>query len=439
MTNLATPRPDHPSCLADAEGWEVVVQHEGLAALALDGIDDLRIAGGAQRGGHDGLGLAAGEQRRAMGARQELHATRYVPHHRRAAPVDAALSRDDGAAHDRLLELLERLAHLRLRPGVVLLAGQRLDRRGADLAHPSTTLDLVDDPIRLRDAGLGGRTDRLVESIVGGGRLPVPLRPARLRGERLDCVDGGLHPRVTEHHRIEHHRLGQHLCFRFDHQHRSLRSGDDEIQLRRRGLLEGGIENELSADVADARRAHRTVERETGHRERSRRADECGDVRVDVGVERQDGGDHLHLVAEAGREQRTQRAIDEPRGQRLLLGRPSFALEEAAGDLPRGIRLLDVVHGQRKEIPARLRRTRSDDRRQHRGIPKACKYRTGCLASDLAGFQHEVAGTERNRLLHGCHWLNLARRSARAGREAHVRGGDMGRYGSAGDVIIGRW
>ena len=74
--------------------------------------------------------------------------------------------------------------------------------------------------------------------------------------------------------------------------------------------------------------------------------------------------DDLGLVAEALGEQRPDRPVDQARGQHLLLGRPAFALEEAAGDLAGGEGLLLVVHGEREEIVAGLRLL-LDDRRWH--------------------------------------------------------------------------
>ena len=424
MPYLAATRSKHPPSLADAERREVVVQHEGLAALALDSVDDLGISGRAEGSGDDGLGFAAREQGGAVRPGQELHATRNFAHHRRATAVDAALSRNDGTAHDRLLELVERLAHLALGPAAVLLADQRLDCRVADLANQCPTLDLVDDSIRLPDSGFRVRADGLVERFVPARRLQFPPRLSRLRGKRLNRVDDGLDLLMTEHHCIEHYRLGKHVRLRLDHQHRAPGSRDDELQVRRRGLLEGRIENELLSDVADARRPHRAVERQSRHRDRGRCSDQGRDVRIDLGIEREHGGDHLHLVSKPVGKQRAQRAVDETRRQRLLFRRPSFALEEAAGNLARGIRLLDVVHRQRKEISARLRRPRTYDGRQHSGIAEAREHRARRLASDFARFQYELTRAERNRLLDGCHWLNLAMRGGAPGRGArHTSGG----------------
>ena len=54
------------------------MEQEVFLVLAADGVDDLAVARGAQRGDHDGLRLATGEQRRAVGTRQHagLHGDR---------------------------------------------------------------------------------------------------------------------------------------------------------------------------------------------------------------------------------------------------------------------------------------------------------------------------------------------------------------------------
>ena len=55
---------------------------------------------GAERGDHERLGLAAGEQRRAVGARQHADADGDRAHGARIAAVDARLAVEDLAAHD---------------------------------------------------------------------------------------------------------------------------------------------------------------------------------------------------------------------------------------------------------------------------------------------------------------------------------------------------
>jgi hypothetical protein len=65
-------------------------------------VDALCVALGAQRGDHQGLRFAAGEQRRAVGARQHAVADLDGAHGAGVAAVDAGLAGQDLAAHDRL-------------------------------------------------------------------------------------------------------------------------------------------------------------------------------------------------------------------------------------------------------------------------------------------------------------------------------------------------
>ena len=71
VADLAALGAAHAAGLADRVGREVVVQQEGLLVGALQRVDPLLVLAGAERGDHQRLGLAAGEQRRAVGARQD--------------------------------------------------------------------------------------------------------------------------------------------------------------------------------------------------------------------------------------------------------------------------------------------------------------------------------------------------------------------------------
>src|SRR5229473_2482008 len=59
------------------------------------------------------------------------------------------------------------------------------------------------------------------------------------------------------------------------------------------------------------------------------------------------------------------RAVDQPRDQRLFLGRAAFALEIAAGDAARGVEFLLVVDGERQEVDAFSPLLGGDHGRQH--------------------------------------------------------------------------
>ena len=69
-------------------------------------------------------------------------------------------------------------------------------------------------------------------------------------------------------------------------------------------------------------------------------------------VERHD----LDFVDVAGREERPDGAVDEPRGENFLGGGPAFALDEAAGELAGGVGLFAVIDGEGEEVAASDRR-----------------------------------------------------------------------------------
>ena len=199
---------------------------------------------------------------------------------------------------------------------------------------------------------------------------------------------------MAEHHGAEHHLFGQARGFGLDHEHRLRGAGDDQVQLRLGEFLARRVQQVLAVLVTDARGADGARERHAGQRQRGRGADQRRNVGVDVRIQRDHRGHDLHFIEEAVREQRTDRAIDEARGQRFLFGRPAFALEEAAGDATRGVGLLDVVDGQREEVLARHRLLGGDRGDQDDGVAHRDHHRGRGLAGDFAGFDGDGVLTE---------------------------------------------
>jgi hypothetical protein len=142
-------------------------------------------------------------------------------------------------------------------------------------------------------------------------------------------------------------------------------------------------------DVAHACSADRAAERNAGDRQRGAHADHGGDVGIDFRVERQRVDDHMHFVQEAFGEQRADRAVDQAAGQRFMFAGLGFALEEAAGNLARGIGLLDVVDRQREEILARLGRLGGDHGRQDHGAVDVDHHSAAGLTGDFARFHDD--------------------------------------------------
>ena len=368
------------------------MEHEAVFVLAHQRVDALRVALGAQRGDHQRLGLAAGEQGRAVGARQRAGADLDRAHGAGVAAVDARLAGQDLAAHDLGLDVEQQ---------VVELGGVELDAFGLQVGHHGAAGFAQGLGAGLLAADLVGGAQLFLgqvihlgdEAFVVGRGLPVPHRLAGVAHQFVDGVDRDLALVVAEHHGAEHDFLGQLLGFGLHHQHGGLGAGDDQVQVGQlaRGLAR--VEHVLAVDVADAGGADRAGERNAGDRQGGRRADHGGDVGVDLGVQRQRVDDHVHFVEEAFREQRTDRAVDQARGQRLVLARLGFTLEEAAGDLAGGVGLLDVVHRQREEILAGLGALGGHHGGQHHGVVDVDDHGPAGLAGDLAGFQRDGVGT----------------------------------------------
>ena len=121
-------------------------------------------------------------------------------------------------------------------------------------------------------------------------------------------------------------------------------------------LLVRRVDDELALDPADAHRADRPEERERRDRERGGGAVDREDVVRHDHVGRQHGADHLHLVLEALRPERPDRAVDHARRERRALGGAALALEEAARDLAGGVHPLLDVDREREEVRVRAAR-----------------------------------------------------------------------------------
>ena len=240
------------------------------------------------------------------------------------------------------------------------------------------------------DLGVGESLDARDQRFVLGWRIPVDFRLAAVAHQVMDRVDDRFHLVVAEDDGAEHDFFGQLLGFGLDHQDGGLGTGNDQVHLARLELGGGRVEDVLAIGVTDARGADRAGERHARHAQRGRCADHGGDVRIDLRIDRQHVDDDLDFVEVAFREQRTDRTVDQARGQRLFFGRTAFALEEAARDLAGCVGLLDVIDGQREEILARLGVFARYHGRQDDGVFDRHQHGAGCLTSDLAGFQGDL-------------------------------------------------
>src|SRR5690606_16751993 len=126
-------------------------------------------------------------------------------------------------------------------------------------------------------------------------------------------------------------------------------TGYDHVQAGGLELLVGRVQQVAGFRVeGHARSANRTIERDAGNGQGSRGADHRCDVRVGLLAGGDHGADDLHFVLETFREQRTDRTVDQARGQGFFFARARFTLEETAGDLARSVGFFLVVHGERE-------------------------------------------------------------------------------------------
>ena len=203
----------------------------------------------------------------------------------------------------------------------------------------------------------------------------------------MNGINNDTHLLMTKHDRTEHDLFGQLLRFGLHHQHRRLGTGHDQIQLRLGQLGNGRIEHVLAINVANTGGAHRAIEWNTCNTQRSRRANHRRDVRIDVRVDRQHMQNDLHFIEIPFREQRTNRAIDQARGQRLFFRRTAFALEKAARNTAGCISFFDVINGQWEKILTGLGVLACHNGGKNHGVFDRDHHGAGRLARDLAGFQ----------------------------------------------------
>ena len=242
------------------------MQHEAVGVAAFERVDGLLVAAGAERGDHQRLGFAAGEQGGAVGARQHAGADGDRAHGAGVAAVDARLAGQDAIAYHAGFQAVERVLDVILGDRVHVGGdqfGEGLVAHFVDRAH--ARLFLL-DVVGLLQTVLGQSLQAFHHRRVFGERLPVPCVGTGFVGQLVDCVDRGLHLGVAEHDRAQHDVFRQFHGFGFDHQHGGFGAGDDQIQRRILQLGIGRVEHVFAVDEADARGAHRTVERQAGQR-----------------------------------------------------------------------------------------------------------------------------------------------------------------------------
>ena len=231
-----------------------------------------------------------------------------------------------------------------------------------------------------------------VRALELGGQLGVePLRLADLAAQVLLRLAELADLLVREVERLEEDVLGHLVGAGLDHRQAVLRADDDQVERRLlEVLLVRRVEDELAVDAADAHGADRPEERQRRDHQRGGRPVDAEDVVRRDEVRGEDGADHLHLVAEALRPERPDRAVDHPGGQGRALGGAPLTLEEAARDLPGGVRALLDVDREREEVRAFARLRPAHGRREHHRVAGAHDDGAVRLLGELACLEGDL-------------------------------------------------
>ena len=296
-----------------------------------------------------------------MGAGQDAGLDFDGAHGLGVAAVDAGAFFEDATAHDLLLDVADDVGHGG--EGLFVFAVGRIGLEGFD--------DLVLDELAGFlagelfghahggfEAGFGGEFLDAGEQgrvILGGGEVDLGL-PGELA--QLDLrFDEGLDFLAAPFEGVDDHVFGHEAGFAFHHDQRVGGGGEHDVQVAFGHFPDGGVQDELPVDAADASAGHGLGEGQGRQHDGGGSGRDGEHVGFVFLVGGNDAGEHLHVFGQALGEQRADRAVDEAGNEGFALGGTTdFAAEEAAGDASGGVHALGVFHGQREEAAVAVER-----------------------------------------------------------------------------------
>ena len=328
------------------------MQHEGVAGVALEGLDQLGVVRGAEGAGHQGLGLAAGEEGGTVSTRQNTDFAGDLADLVEGASVEALAVGEDRLAGDRLDHRMEDV----LDPGGLLVSFLRCqfgERLFAHRVRRVLLLELaanVEGLAQFTGPAAADGLGKICRPRVGRG-LERGFGDVELGHELALKGDDLLDLAVGEIKGIEDDRFRQFVGTALHHRQRIVGCGDREVEITQFLLFVRGEDHQFAVDPSDANTGDRLLEGDLGrHQEGQRGARDAVDVRAEFVVGRNHPGDDLGFAVVTIGEQRSETAVDQPAGEDLPFGRPSFAFEEAAGDAAAGVGVFAVVNCQGQEV-----------------------------------------------------------------------------------------
>ncbi len=369
------------------------MQEEPAELVAREFVYPHFIAAGAERGGHQCLRFAAGEQRGTVRARQYAHLDADGPDFVQGPAVHALVGLNDVFAHEPLLQVAEYLAHhgAALFPRLLavfleeLLFNIRLERVDCVVA-----LLLDHDGLGAADAVCRELFDVRHHLRVGFRRLEDHLLDADALAQFLDGFDDLLDVPMGKLQRVDHGVFGNLAGLAFHHADGVGRAGHDDVERALVHVAHVRVGHEFVFDQRHADSADGLEQRNLGNVERRG----CGVHRDYVGVVNVVGAEHrlahLQFIEEALREQGAQGAVGHAAHENLAFRRARFPPEEAAGNAPGGVKLLPVVHGHGEKTLARPGFRGDGHRREDHGLAHGAHDCSVGLLGDSSGFEMQL-------------------------------------------------
>jgi len=150
----------------------------------------------------------------------------------------------------------------------------------------------------------------------------------------------------------EHQLFADLVCTAFDHRDTGIGTSYDDFKRRFFNLVIGRIDDVRTVDMAYPDSGDRPTEWNITDVDAGARSVDREDVGRIYQVCRNHGRHHLDLPSKSLVEQGAHRPVYKPGNKNLTILRAGFPLDEATGNLARGVILLVIFYGKRYEVEA---------------------------------------------------------------------------------------
>lgn len=192
---------------------------------------------------------------------------------------------------------------------------------------------------------------------------------------------------MIEYYCVQYLVFVQQLSFRFNYQYSGFSIGNNQIQFVFFQFVLSRVQYVLVIDVIYAGSINRVIERNIRQRQRCGSINYRDDIRVNLRVNRNYGGDNLNFVDEVFREQRANRAVNQTRDQGFVFVWAVFTTEEVIRDTISSVGTFLIVNGQWEEVLIWFGFFLVNNGNEYRGVIYV-NYNSGSsLTSYYVGFQ----------------------------------------------------